>query len=101
MAKIEDFKKEYVSTVVFNEGDQILVTKENIEDLRKALKNTNFHWVSGRPLVKHTAFKPGIIITLDENGCTYMDTLLADVRDCKLLKRRLLWHALKILKKDM
>ena len=47
------------------------------------LKRTNFHWVSGYHLVERATFKPGIIITLDENGCTYMDTLLADVRECK------------------
>lgn len=43
MAKIEDFEKRYVNIVDFNEGDTILVTEENIEPLRKALKNTNFH----------------------------------------------------------
>ncbi len=38
MARIEDFEKRYVNTVVFNEGDTILVTEENIEDLRNILK---------------------------------------------------------------
>ena len=43
MAHIEDFEKRYVSTVSFESGDKILVTEENIEPLRKALKHTNFH----------------------------------------------------------
>lgn len=28
MARIDDFEKRYVSSVTFNEGDKILVTKE-------------------------------------------------------------------------
>ena len=39
---IEDFEKRYVNTVVFNEGDKILVTEDNIEPLRKALKKYKF-----------------------------------------------------------
>lgn len=31
MVKINDFEKRYVSTIIFNEGDKILVTAENIE----------------------------------------------------------------------
>lgn len=47
MVKINDFEKRYVSTIIFNEGDKILVTAENIEFLRKALNRTNLHWGSG------------------------------------------------------
>ena len=70
MAKIEDFEKRYVSTVVFNEGDQILVTKENIEDLRKALKNTNFHWRTGEQIIddESASFEPNHIIHLHEQN---------------------------------
>ena len=57
MAHIEDFEKRYVSTVVFNEGDKILVTEENIEPLRKALKHTNFHWMSGHQIVDGKSFQ--------------------------------------------
>lgn len=35
MAKIEDFEKRYVSSANFQNGDDILVTDENIEHLRK------------------------------------------------------------------
>ena len=66
MAKIEDFEKRYVSTVVFDEYDKILVTDENIEDLRKALKNTNFHCSSGQQIVESYHFRPNIIIQLHE-----------------------------------
>lgn len=73
MARIEDFKKRYVSTVIFNEGDKILVTEENIEFLRKALKNTNFHWISGHQIVdeESASFRPNKIIYLYEQGSYY------------------------------
>ena len=41
---IEDFEKQYVASVVLNEGDKILITEDNIEPLRKILKQSNFHW---------------------------------------------------------
>ena len=66
MVKIEDFQKRYVSSVVFNEGDKILVTEENIEDLRKVLKNTNFHWLTSGHIVESNYFQPNIIIKLHE-----------------------------------
>lgn len=77
MVKIEDFEKRYVNTVGFNEGDKILVTEENIEDLRKALKNTNFHWVSGHQIIddESGSFKPNHIIHLHEQG-SYYDFLI-------------------------
>ena len=74
MAKIEDFEKRYVSSVVFNEGDKILVTEENIEDLRKALKNTNFHWATSGQIVESNYFRPNVIIKLHERG-TYFKLL--------------------------
>lgn len=39
MAKIEDFEKRYVAHVDFREGDKILVTEENIEQLRDVEKH--------------------------------------------------------------
>ena len=42
MAQIEDFEKRYVTSVSFKNGDKILVTKENIKDLRKILKKYKF-----------------------------------------------------------
>ena len=70
MAKIEDFEKRYVNMVVFNEGDKILVTEDNIEPLRKALKNTNFHWVSRHHIIddESGSFKPNHIIHLHEQN---------------------------------
>lgn len=38
MAKIDDFEKRYVTSASFQSGDDILVTEENIEPLRRALK---------------------------------------------------------------
>ena len=70
MAKIEDFKKEYVSVVNFKNGDKIVVTDENFQPLKQALKRTNFHWISGSHVEK-ADFKPGIIITLNDDGCYY------------------------------
>lgn len=67
MARIEDFEKRYVTSVHFDEGDKILVTEENIEPLRKALKDKNFEWVSGSQIVEGESFQPNIIISLDEH----------------------------------
>jgi len=66
MAKLEDFKKRYVTSASFQSGDDILVTDENIEHLRQALKDKNFEWVSGSQIVEGESFQPNIIITLDE-----------------------------------
>lgn len=62
-----------MSTVIFNEGDQILVTEENIEYLRKALKNTNFYWLSGHQIVddESASFRSNKIIYLYEQGSYY------------------------------
>ena len=42
---IENFEKKYVTNVVLNEGDKILITEDNIEPLREILKQSNFHGV--------------------------------------------------------
>lgn len=47
MRTIEDFKKEFVTSVTFKAGDKILVTGDNIEQLRQILNQTNFHWRTG------------------------------------------------------
>ena len=69
---IDDFEKRYVTHVVLDEGDKILVTEENIEDLRQALKDKNFEWVSGGQIVEGESFQPNIIITLDELNSRYI-----------------------------
>lgn len=47
MRTIEDYKKEFVTSVTLKSGDKILVTEDNIEPLRKILKETNFRWRTG------------------------------------------------------
>lgn len=47
MRTIEDYKKEFVTSVTLKSGDKILVTEDNIEPLRKILKETNFQWRTG------------------------------------------------------
>lgn len=64
MAKIEDFEKRYVAHVDFREGDVILVTKENIEQLRNLLKNTNFHCVTGSHILDSDVFDINRVICL-------------------------------------
>lgn len=71
MAHIEDFEKQYVSTVSFESGDKILVTEENIEPLRKALKHTNFHWMSGHQIVDGKSFQSNRVFHLYERCSSY------------------------------
>lgn len=70
MVTINDFEKRYVASVSFNEGDEILVTAENIEHLRQALKNTNFHWVTGQHITDCELINPGMIIKLEQTEST-------------------------------
>ena len=79
MVTINDFEKRYVASVSFNDGDEILITKENIEPLRQALKKTNFHWVSGPQIADCDLIQPGMIIKLDNTKSTY--ELLCFVED--------------------
>ena len=72
MARIDDFEKRYVTSVHFDEGDKILVTEENIEGLRQALKDKKFEWVSGSQIVEGESFQPNIIITLDEHKSRFI-----------------------------
>lgn len=75
MAHIEDFEKRYVSTVSFESGDKILVTEENIEPLRKVLKHTNFHWMSGTQIVDGEAFQSNRVFHLNEQCTAYTPVL--------------------------
>lgn len=79
MVTRDDFEKRYVASVSFHEGDEILITKENIEPLRKALKNTNFHWVSGSHIANCDLIQPEMFIKLDNTESTY--ELLCFVED--------------------
>lgn len=69
---IKDFEKKYVTSVHFHDGDKILVTEENIEHLRQALKDENFEWVSGYHIIEGELFQPDIIINLDELNSQYI-----------------------------
>ena len=63
--KIDDFEKKYVTNVVLNEGDKILITEDNIEALRKILKQSNFHWFADHePVADGYDFQPNRVITL-------------------------------------
>ena len=71
MALIEDFEKQYVTSVHFNEGDKILVTKENMKHLRQVLKDTNFYWRSGSHITECASFQPDRVIILSDTDTTY------------------------------
>ena len=79
MVTVDYFEKRYVASVSFHEGDEILITEENIEPLQKALKNTNFHWVSGPHIADCDLIQPEMIIKLKNTGTTY--ELLCFVED--------------------
>lgn len=55
MRKIEDFKTEFVTSVTFKSGDKILVTEDNIEQLRQILNKTNFCWRTGHHITDDEA----------------------------------------------
>ena len=85
MALIQDFEKRYVSSVSFKSGDKILVTKENIKDLRNILKNTNFRWRSGDHITECTSFETDKIIILDDNETTYLSLYQIEDEDVKAI----------------
>lgn len=76
MAKIEDFEKRYVAHVDFREGDKILVTEENIEQLRDMLRNTNFHWVTKHHVIEHEGFTTNRVIRLHQRCTSYTPVYL-------------------------
>ena len=78
MAKLEDFEKRYVTSVNFQSGDDILVTEDNIEPLRQALKNTNFHWISGHQIVDSEAFQSNRVFHLHEKCSSYTPVLYVE-----------------------
>lgn len=75
MARIEDFEKRYVSSVSFKTGDNILVTEENIEPLRQALKNTNLHQITGYHITDGEYFQPNRVYHLHEKHTAYIPVL--------------------------
>ena len=75
MAKLEDFEKRYVTSVNFQSGDDILVTEDNIEALRQALKHENFHWVTGHHITNCEYFQPNRVYHLHEKHTAYIPVL--------------------------
>ena len=58
MAKLEDFKTVIITnpkTFKINDGDKIVVTKENIDFLRQYLDTTDFRWRSGHHITDANA----------------------------------------------
>jgi hypothetical protein len=55
MRTIEDFKKEFVTSVTFKSGDKIVITEDNIEQLRQILNKTNFRWRTGQHITDLSA----------------------------------------------
>lgn len=55
MRTIEDFKKEFITSVTLKSGDKILVTEDNIEPLRQILNQTNFRWRTGQHITDLSA----------------------------------------------
>ena len=69
---IENFEKKYVTNVVLNEGDKILITEDNIEPLREILKQSNFHWcASHEPVADGYNFQPNRVLILGNNTTCY------------------------------
>lgn len=86
MVTIDNFEKRYVVSVSFNDSDEILVTEENIEHLRQALKNTNFHWVTGQHITDCELIHPGMIIKLEQTESTLSTTASS------ITKKENTWH---------
>ena len=58
MAKLEDFKTVIITNpkiFKINDGDKIVVTKENIDFLRQYLDTTDFHWRSAHHVTDSNA----------------------------------------------
>ena len=69
---IEDFEKQYVTHVVLDEGDKILITEDNLEHFRKILKRSNFHWFIDRePVAEGSDFQPNRVLILDNDETCY------------------------------
>ena len=78
MAKIEDFEKRYVVSVNFHEGDEILITEENIEPLRQALKSTNLHQITGHHITDGEYLQPDRVYHLHEKHTAYIPVLCVE-----------------------
>lgn len=68
---LDSFKKEYVTSVKFNEGDVIVVSKSNIDRLRQELRKTDLKWCSNNHVTTRPCFMENIVLLISYNGCQY------------------------------
>jgi hypothetical protein len=70
---VDSFKKEYVTSVDFNEGDVIVVSKSNIDQLRQELRKTDLQWLSQDHVITTCCFTENVVIMISYAGCQYAD----------------------------
>lgn len=67
---LDSFKKEYVTSVKFNEGDFVVVSKSNIDRLRQELRKTDLKWKTQNH-VTTSCFTENVVLLISYNGCQY------------------------------
>ena len=70
---VDSFKQEYVTSVDFNEGDVIVVSKSNIDQLRQELRKTDLQWLSQDHVTTTCCFTENVVIMISYAGCQYAD----------------------------
>ena len=70
---VDSFKQEYVTSVDFNEGDFIVVSKSNIDRLRQELRKTDLQWLSQEHVTTTGCFTENVVIMISYAGCQYAD----------------------------
>ncbi len=70
---VDSFKQEYVTSVEFNEGDVIVVSKSNIDQLRQELRKTDLQWLSQDHVTTTSCFTENVVIMISYAGCQYAD----------------------------
>lgn len=69
----DSFKKEYVTSVDFNEGDFIVVSKSNIDRLRQELRKIDLQWRTQDHVTTTGCFTENVVIMISYAGCQYAD----------------------------
>ena len=70
---VDSFKQEYVTSVEFNEGDVIVVSKSNIDQLRQELRKTDLQWLFQDHVTTTCCFTENVVIMISYAGCQYAD----------------------------
>ena len=70
---VDSFKQEYVTSVEFNEGDFIVVSKSNIDRLRQELRKTDLKWRTQDHVTTTGCFTENVVIMISYVGCQYAD----------------------------